>query len=258
MYDHPGVLDAIDRVESWGVTFVDPVIEEGKAKMATDEAIVLETARAAGDAPLDGAGIVVTSGATSEAIDPVRVLTSRASGATGRAVARACYVLGAEVTMVHDGGPVPYATVERVESAAEMTEAALEACTDADALVAAAAVSDYTVEEAPEKLRSGQPRSLDLKPTPKLIDRVREANPDLPIVAFKAESGADDEALAERAGAIKDRVGAALVVANDAGVMGKDRTRAVLVQGDVTTYEGDKAGLGMAVARDLAASLGES
>jgi phosphopantothenoylcysteine decarboxylase/phosphopantothenate--cysteine ligase len=258
MYDHPGVLDAIDRVESWGVTFVDPVIEEGKAKMATDEAIVLETARAADDAPLDGAGIVVTSGATSEAIDPVRVLTSRASGATGRAVARACYVLGAEVTMVHDGGPVPYATVERVESAAEMTEAALEACTDADALVAAAAVSDYTVEEAPEKLRSGQPRSLDLKPTPKLIDRVREANPDLPIVAFKAESGADDEALAERAGAIKDRVGAALVVANDAGVMGEDRTRAVLVQGDVTTYEGDKAGLGMAVARDLAASLGES
>jgi phosphopantothenoylcysteine decarboxylase/phosphopantothenate--cysteine ligase len=226
--------------------------------MASDVAPLVTTIRAPSRGASPAARAVSRTMASSEAIDPVRVLTSRASGATGRAVARACYVLGAEVTMVHDGGPVPYATVERVESTAEMTEAALEACTDADALVAAAAVSDYTVEEAPEKLRSGQPRSLDLKPTPKLIDRVRRANPDLPIVAFKAESGADDEALAERAGAIKDRVGAALVVANDAGVMGEDRTRAVLVQGDVTTYEGDKAGLGMAVARDLAASLGES
>jgi phosphopantothenoylcysteine synthetase/decarboxylase len=37
MYDHPGVLDAIERVESWGVDFVDPRVEKGKAKIATED-----------------------------------------------------------------------------------------------------------------------------------------------------------------------------------------------------------------------------
>ncbi len=122
MYDHPGVLDAIDRVESWGVDFVDPRIEEGKAKIATEEAIVTATARAADDRPLADEHVVVTAGATTESVDPVRTLSNRSSGRTGRAVARACYARGADVTLVHDGPDVPYATVEQVESAAEMTE----------------------------------------------------------------------------------------------------------------------------------------
>src|SRR6056297_4239122 len=111
MYDHPGVLDAIDRVESWGVAFGEPRIEEGKAKIATEEAIALDVARATSPDRFAGASVVVTSGATSESIDPVRVLTNRSSGKTGRAVARACYALGADVTLVHDGDDVPYAEV---------------------------------------------------------------------------------------------------------------------------------------------------
>jgi phosphopantothenoylcysteine decarboxylase/phosphopantothenate--cysteine ligase len=62
MYDHPGVLDAIDRVESWGVDFVEPRIEEGKAKIATEEAIVTATARAASDDPLEGRHVVSRRG----------------------------------------------------------------------------------------------------------------------------------------------------------------------------------------------------
>ena len=87
MYDHPGVLDAIDRVESWGVDFVDPRIEEGKAKIASEEAIVTAAARATSPSPLDGRHVVVTSGATTESIDPIRTLSNRASGRTGRAPA---------------------------------------------------------------------------------------------------------------------------------------------------------------------------
>src|SRR6056297_2679044 len=154
MYDHPGVLDAIDRVESWGVEFVDPQIEEGKAKIATKEAIV-------------------TAGATSEAIDPIRVLTNRASGRTGRAVARACHIRGAEVTLIHDGPDVHYADVVDIESAAEMLAAADAACEDADAMVSAAAIGDYTVQEAAAKLRSGEARTIDLEPTPKVLDSIR-------------------------------------------------------------------------------------
>ncbi|GGN86788.1 bifunctional phosphopantothenoylcysteine decarboxylase/phosphopantothenate--cysteine ligase CoaBC [Haloarcula pellucida] len=259
MYDHPGVLDAIERVESWGVEFVDPRIEEGKAKIATEEAIVTGVARATGDRPLDGRHVVVTAGATTESVDPVRTLSNRASGRTGRAVARACYVYGADVTLVQDGPDVPYATVERVESATEMTAAVSNVAPTADALVSAAAISDYTVEAADEKIQSGQDDlTLTLERTPKLIDTVREDNPDLPIVGFKVESAGDDETLVGRARELLDRVGLAFVVANDASVMGETDTRTLLVRADETSeYVGDKQGLGVRVARELADELGE-
>jgi len=260
MYDHPGVAEAIDRVESWGVDFVDPRIEEGKAKIATEDAIVTAVARAAGDRPLAGRHVVVTAGATAETVDPVRVLSNRASGRTGRAVARACHALGAEVTLVQDGPDVPYAAVEHVESAEEMTAAVVDAAETADALVSAAAISDYTVADpATEKLRSGQSSlTLELEPTPKLVDTVREARPDLPIVGFKVESAGEDAALLSRARDLSDRIDAAFVVANDASVMGEAETRALLVGADDhTEYTGDKRGLGAAVAEKLAEKLGE-
>jgi len=257
MYDHPGVLDAIERVESWGVEFVDPRIEEGKAKIATEEAIVTAVARATTPDALAGREVVVTAGATTESIDPIRTLSNRASGKTGRAVARACHVRGADVVLVHDGGDVPYAAVRPVESAAEMRAATLDAVDGADALVSAAAISDYTVEAREGKIRSGQESlTLELEPAPKLVDAVRDARPDLSIVGFKAETGADDAALAAAAREVMDRVGMAFVVANDASVMAADRTRALLVRADdAAEYEGDKPGLGVRVADELATEL---
>jgi len=260
MYDHPGVLDALDRIESWGVDVVDPRIEEGKAKIATAEAIVTGVARATTEDTLAGMHVVVTAGATAESVDPVRILTNRASGKTGRAVARACCVRGADVTLVHGGGDVHYADVITAASADEMREAVLAAVgggdggLGADALVSAAAISDYTVAAAPEKLRSGEPRSLDLEPTPKLLDGVREAHPDLPIVGFKTETSGDDDAMVGAARDLQDRVGCAFVVANDASVMGADETRTLLVDaGDVEAFSGSKTALGDAVAARLAA-----
>jgi len=257
MYDHPGVLDAIDRVESWGVRFVDPRIEEGKAKIATEEAVVTETARAATPDTLADRAVVVTAGATTETIDPIRTLSNRASGKTGRAVARACHVRGADVTLVHDGGDAHYADVRSVESAAAMREATLDAVADADALVSAAAISDYTVAARDEKIRSGQSSlTLELEPAPKLVDAVRDAHPDLPVVGFKAETGADDAALVDAARDILERVGMTFVVANDASVMATDSTRALIVRASGTSeYEGDKDGLGARVADELAAEL---
>ena len=261
MYDHPGVLEAIERVESWGVDFVDPRIEEGKAKIASEDAIVTATARATTPATLSGRHVVVTSGATTESIDPIRTLSNRASGRTGRAVARACYVRGADVTLVHDGPDVPYADVRRAESAAAMLDAVESAVggdgvAPADALVSAAAISDFTVETAPEKIRSGEPRTLDLEPTPKLLDTVRDAHPDLTMVGFKAETSGDDDAMIEQARTLRNRVGLAFVVANDAtAVMGGSETRALVVDDGVETYAGSKAGLGGRVADGLAAAL---
>ena len=252
MYDHPGVLESIERLESWEIGFVEPRLEEGKAKIASEEAIVLETARAAGNRPLTGRHVVVTSGPTSESLDPVRILTNRASGRTGRAVAKACYVRGADVTLVHDGEPVPYADVRSVESATEMLEAVRSVAGDADALVSAAAIGDYTIETAPEKIRSGQELTLELEPTPKLIDTVREEYPELPIVGFKLETTGDDGAMTERARETLREAGLAFVVANDASVMGSETTRVLLVdEGGVTVEEGNKTEVGGRIADAL-------
>jgi len=258
MYDHPGVLDAIDRLERWGVTFVDPRIEEGKAKIATEETVVTDLARATTEEALAGEHVVVTAGATTESIDPIRTFSNRASGRTGREVARACYVRGAEVTVVHDGPDIPWASVADVESAAEMTDATLALAEEADAVVSAAAIADYTVAERPEKIRSGQADLvLELEPTPKLIDAVREANPGLPIVGFKAETAGDDDAIVDRARETLERIGLAFVVGNDANVMGSDRTRALIVRADgYESVEGSKRVLGARVAAELATELG--
>ncbi|TYL40396.1 bifunctional phosphopantothenoylcysteine decarboxylase/phosphopantothenate--cysteine ligase CoaBC [Natronococcus pandeyae] len=270
MYDHPGVLEAIETVEEWGVEFVDPRLEEGKAKIASEAAIVTAVARAVGDRPLEGQHVVVTSGATSEEIDPVRVLTNRSSGKMGRAVARACAVRGADVTLVHGVvGPRPLeeesavadvsdAELRQVESAAEMLEATADACTDADALVSVAAIGDYTVDASSEKIRSGQERTLELEPTPKLIDEIRADHPDLPIVGFKTETSGDDEAMIEQARETLERTDLAFVVANDASVMGSDRTRALLVHdADAARYEGSKSGLSFEIVDSIAAVLGD-
>jgi phosphopantothenoylcysteine decarboxylase/phosphopantothenate--cysteine ligase len=256
MYDHPGVLDALDQLETWGVEFVDPRIEEGKAKIAAEDAIVTAVARTTGDRPLAGRQVLVTSGATTESLDPIRTLSNRASGRTGRAVARACVALGAEAVLVHDGPDVPWAETVAVESAAEMLDAVQEHAADADALVSAAAISDYTTERQPEKIRSGQDLTLDLEPTPKLLDTVREDHPDLAIVGFKAETDADEEALLQQARDLQERVNLEFVVGNNARVMGTEETRALVVDGeDVDEVSGSKQELGLLIARRLAERL---
>jgi phosphopantothenoylcysteine decarboxylase/phosphopantothenate--cysteine ligase len=161
------------------------------------------------------------------------------------------------VVLVHNGPDVAYGTTEQVESAAEMLAAVEDHAPDADALVSAAAISDYTVEANDEKVRSGQDLTLELRPTPKLIDTVREAHPELTIVAFKAETSGNDDAMVEQARELLDRVGAAFVVANDASVMGRDDTRVLVVRTHaVREFAGSKAALGTVVAEELAAALG--
>jgi phosphopantothenoylcysteine decarboxylase/phosphopantothenate--cysteine ligase len=254
MFDHPGVGENLETLEEWGISTVAPRVEEGKAKIATADAIALEVAREVGPSPLEGATVVVTSGPTAEPVDPVRVLTNRASGRTGRAVAKGVYANGGDVILLHSEGEVPYAAVETVETAAEMTDAAVEAAADADALVSAAAIGDFTVEAAAEKIPSGEPVTLELEPTRKLVDAVRDVAPDLPIVGFKLES--DPKRLPESARALRARNDLAFVVANTTAALGGEDTAVEFVTADaVESFTGSKLALGLAVAQRLGAVL---
>jgi phosphopantothenoylcysteine decarboxylase/phosphopantothenate--cysteine ligase len=216
-----------------GVTLIDPRIEEGKAKIADNLQVVREVERLLGPADMAGKRIVITSGSNAEAVDPIRILTNRASGKTGVALALEARRRGAEVTLVHRFlQDIPVRQVY-AESAREMLDAVLaEVAAGCDVLISAAAVADYTLDPQAEKIKSsGQELVLHLLPTKKIIKTVREAYPHLKIVGFKAETDVTDEELVLRAKKSMQGAGLDLVVANDVarGGMGTDDNRVLII-----------------------------
>jgi len=232
MYRHPAVLRNLETLRAMGVTLIDPRLEEGKAKIADNLAVVREVERLLGPADLAGKRIVITSGSNAETIDPIRILTNRASGKTGVALALEARRRGADVTIVHRFiQDIPVRQVY-AESAREMLDAVLaEVGKGCDALISAAAVADYTLDPQAEKIKSGQELVLRLMPTQKIIKTVREAYPHLKIVGFKAETGVTDEELVVRAKKSMQGAGLDLVVANDVarGGMGTDDNRVLII-----------------------------
>jgi len=172
--------------------------------------------------------VLVTSGPTHEAIDPVRYIANRSSGRQGHAVAAALADLGARVTLV--SGPVnmpdpPGVAVRHVETAREM-QAACEAALPADAAVFAAAVADWRVEQAAElklkKTAGGAPPALHLVPNPDILAGIAAPGPRRPrlVVGFAAET----HDLRRHAADKRLRKGCDWIVANDVspatGIMG--------------------------------------
>lgn len=101
MYNHPAVVENIEKIKEWGILSVGPRVEEGIAKIAGNDEIVLEVERRTDNKSLEGKKILITSGSTAEAVDPIRILTNRASGKTGIELALEAYRRGAEVTITH-------------------------------------------------------------------------------------------------------------------------------------------------------------
>jgi len=260
MYRHPAVLKNLERLKKMGVLLIDPRLEEGKAKIAENSAIVWEVVRLLGPGDLAGKRIVITSGSNAEAIDPIRILTNRASGKTGLALALEARRRGAEVVLVHRFiQEIPVRQVY-AESAAEMMDAVLaEVEKGCHALISAAAVADYTLDRQAEKIKSGQDLTLHLIPTPKIIKKVREAYPDLKIVGFKAETGLGDEELIRRAEESMQSAHLDLVVANDVsrGGMGTEDNRVIIIdrQGQRREAAGKKSLIAKAIIDALVEAL---
>jgi phosphopantothenoylcysteine decarboxylase/phosphopantothenate--cysteine ligase len=258
MYRHPAVIRNLEALRSMGVLLVDPKVEEGRAKIAESERMVLEAERLLGRGDLAGKKILVTSGSTAERIDPIRILTNRASGRTGTEIALEAYRRGAEVAIVHRFlQDLPFREIY-AESAREMLEAVMqELAKGYDVLISAAAIADYTLDSAEEKIKSGQELTLVLKPTQKLLKAVRSAYPELKLVGFKAETGVPGEVLEKRAMDSMHSYGLDLVVANDvgAGGIGREDNRVLIIDsfGRKTAAEGKKR----LIARKIVDALAE-
>jgi phosphopantothenoylcysteine decarboxylase/phosphopantothenate--cysteine ligase len=99
-------------------------------------------------------------------------------------------------------------------------------------MIAAAAVSDYTLDSSAEKIKSGGELVLRLRPTSKIIKNVRSLHPELKMVGFKAETFLSDDDLISRATESMERNRLDFVVANDVGRggMGTEENRVLILR----------------------------
>jgi len=226
MYRHPVVTENITKLQSLGLMFVMPRVEEGKAKIAeTKEIVETVTYKLTTKKALAKIKVLVTAGPTLEYLDPMRVITNRSSGKTGVAIVEEALSRGAEVTLVYGPGtakpPVGTKTIP-VETTQEMYEAVVSELKSKkyDVMIAAAAVADWAPERRPQHT---VPTSIEtqltvkLNPTPKIIDTVKKISPDTFLVAFRAESNVSNEQLIQSAYKRLKKAKADLITANDTG-----------------------------------------
>jgi phosphopantothenoylcysteine decarboxylase/phosphopantothenate--cysteine ligase len=242
MYRHPAVTGNIAKLKTWDVEFVGPRIEEGKAKIADNEEIVLRCERAVMGKPLSGKKVLITSGPCREPVDDIRILTTRSGGQMGRALALQAFRLGADVTVVHRD-TFPCVNNVFVETADDM-RVAVHRCLSkegTDIYISAAAISDFAPKKVPGKIPSGSPVKLELVPLTKLLTEVmQEYNP--LTIAFKL--GHNQEKMAKAM--IKQ--GVAMVLMNTHESMGTASGEYVLLtKNEKTPLSGTKDEISLAI-----------
>ena len=211
---------------------------------------------------LAGKKVLLTAGATFEAIDPVRGITNISSGQMGLALARACRAAGAEVTLIYGQvqAPIPagLAQVVQAVSAEAMHAAVHRHIGSQDIFIAVAAVADYKVKNShAQKLKkdlSGSPPLIELAENPDILASVA-ALPQPPFcVGFAAES----ERVLEYARIKRAKKNIPMLVANQvAQAMGKDSNQVTILDqhGETVLPHMSKADTATAIVAHLAGLL---
>jgi phosphopantothenoylcysteine decarboxylase / phosphopantothenate---cysteine ligase len=242
--------------------------EAGIGRMA--EPLEIAAAAAAllhGSGPLSGRHVLVTSGPTSEPIDPVRFIANRSSGKQGHAIATAAAAAGADVVLV--SGPVNLpdptgVTVVKIETARQMLDA-VEKALPADVAIFAAAVADWRTEQPSAtkiKKQQGRTPTLKLIENPDILSTIAHRKSGRPrlVIGFAAET---DHVIANAKTKLT-RKGCDWILANDVspstGIMGGDSNTVHLVSADgVESWppQSKDAVAGMLIKRIAAALAGD-
>lgn len=215
MYEHPRTQEHIAELKSKGVQFVDA--EEGSlacgwigaGRLADPWEIFYHTRRALSIKDFAGKRILVTTGPTREALDPVRFISNRSSGKMGVSIVREAFCRGAEVTLIHGpceiNVPKPVRRIS-VETAQEMYEAVIRETFDSpnkpDIVIMAAAVADFKPSSVAEKkIKKGEAiANLTLAKNPDILSAVGEKRGDSNtplLVGFAVETGELEDLLLE-------------------------------------------------------------
>lgn len=222
MYDDEATQDNISLLKERGVMFVEPGVgrlacgDTGRGKMAEPADIaerIQEILRPVRD--FEGKRVLVTSGATEEYIDGVRVITNHSSGKMGCALAEAAAERGAEVVLVHGRMSVPVpegvAKAVRVHTTLEMMDAVLAETEAADVIVMAAAPADYRPKETFTSKLKSETLTMEFVKNPDIAKAVGERKGGRKLVVFSAET----DSLIDNAKKKVASKNADLAVAND-------------------------------------------
>ena len=240
MYDNPFIKENICRLKNQGIEFLQPLLSEGKAKVAHPEQALKQVLNKFDKRSknrilsLHDKNILVTAGSTVEYIDPVRVITNLSSGKIGNAIAKEASNRGAKVTIVYgyttaanyssDSSDLKVIKATTTEEMCNIVVSEISSKTY-DIAILAAAVTDFGPEEkSSNKIDSRIDRlSLSLVPTRKIVDRIKHITKnDIFLVAFKAEYNVSDLSIVEKAYQKLEECDGDLIVANDIGRAGSE------------------------------------
>ena len=181
MYENPIVQHNLQRLREFGMEVIEPDTgilackAVGKGKLPSEEILLEYILREIHlEKDLEGKKVLVTAGATREAIDPVRFITNHSTGKMGYALAKVAMYRGAEVTLVSAPTqlqPPICVKLVRVESAEDMFREVKKLAPDIDIIIKAAAVADFTPVEYHEgkiKKKEGE-STLELKRTQDIL-----------------------------------------------------------------------------------------
>lgn len=180
MYENPVTQDNIRKLEEYGMTIAHPTSghlacgDIGKGKMLEPEELFQYILMAcAFEKDMAGKHVLVTAGATQEALDPVRYITNHSSGKMGYSLAKISALRGAEVVLVSGrtalAAPL-FAERVSVTSAEDMFRAVTERSEWADIIIKAAAVADYRpaavssekIKKSDDQMSIGLERTQDI------------------------------------------------------------------------------------------------
>lgn len=192
MYDHKILQKNIERLRKNNVIFVSPEIEKNKAKLQSNEKIVAQVIKTIGKNDYKNKRILVIGGPTSEPIDDIRVITNISSGKTAVSLARNAFFRGGDIDIWYGPGKIDvpnyvnkisFNSIKDIEKLLQKKN-----LKDFDYIFICAALSDYIPVKKKGKIPSGKKDfNIKLKPTKKIINRVRALSPESKIIGFKAE-----------------------------------------------------------------------
>lgn len=224
MYENPIVTDNISRLKHYGYQIVEPASghlacgDSGKGKLPAPDVLVKYILKEiAYTKDLEGKNILITAGATQEAIDPVRYITNHSTGKMGYSLATAAAYRGANVTLISGETaltPPLFVNIVKIKSAEDMFNAVSEYAASSDIIIKAAAVADYTpVTVADEKIKKKDgDMSIPLKRTQDILKYLGEHKHEGQFICgFSMET----ENMLENSRAKLDKKNADMIVANN-------------------------------------------
>lgn len=168
--------------------------------------------------PLKGKKIIITSGGTREAIDPVRFISNASSGKMGRALADCAHELGARVVLISTQElQKPYKVVIAQDTISMLNATRKEFIeNNADYLIMAAAVSDYRVKNYSNtkisKEQAGENLTIELVKNPDILKTMcEEKSQSQKAIGFCLSS---ENAVENAKKKIKDK-GCDIIIANE-------------------------------------------